>query len=109
MCTFGGFLNETHHFSIEKRCKGRGFWNGMWGDFFPYLQNLFLLMQKFLDCVRSPVKDSRRDTVRCPELPTEGLVVYETDESVVKGCEIARECEKILIREGLEVALGLLK
>ena len=96
------------HF-VEKRCKGTGLWDSMWGDFCPYLQNLFLFMQKFLYGVLSSIEDSRRNTVWCPELPTDGLVVYETDKSVVKGCKIARECKKILIGEGLEVALGLLK
>ena len=37
------------------------------------------------------------------------LVIHLTDEAVVEGGKIARECEKILIGEGLEVALGLLK
>ena len=96
------------HF-VEKRCKGRGLGISMWGDFFPYLQNLFLFMQKFLYGVLPSVEDSRRNTVGCPELPAERLVVYETDKSVVKGCKIARKCKKILIGEGLEVALGLLK
>ena len=93
----------------ESECKGTGSPVGRWGDFFPFFQNLRLCAQKFLDCVRSSVKDSRRDTVRCPELPTEGLVVYETDESVVKGCEIARECEELSIAERLEVILDYLK
>lgn len=101
-------VRHALHF-VEKRCKGTGLWDSMWGDFFPYLQNLFLFMQKFLYCVLSSIEDSRRNTVWCPELPTDGLVVYETDKSVVKGCKIARECKKILIGEGLEVALGLLK
>jgi len=96
------------HF-VEKRCEGIGFLVSMWGDIFPYLQNLFLFMQKFLYCVRSSIEDSRSNTVGSPELPTEGLVVYETDESVMKGCKIACECKKILIGEGLEITLGLLK
>lgn len=96
------------HF-VEKRCKGRGLGISMWGDFFPYLQNLFLFMQKFLYGVLPSVEDSRRNTVWCPELPTERLVVYETDETVMKRGKIARECKKILIGEGLEIALGLLK
>ena len=76
---------------------------------FFYLYMLFLFAQKFLDCVLSSVKDSSSDSVRRSETASERLVVYETDEAVMEGGKIARECEKILIGEGLEIALALLK
>ena len=70
---------------------------------------LFLFAQKFLDCVLSSVKDSSSDSVRRSETASERLVVYETDEAVVEGGKIARECEELLIRERLEIVLGSLK
>jgi len=95
--------------SIEKRHKGIGFGDDMWGDFFPYLQILFLFTQKFLDGVLSSVKNACGDTVRCPETSCQRLVVHEADKSVMEVGEIARKCEELLIGERLEIALGLLK
>ena len=69
----------------------------------------FPFVQKFLDCVLSSVKDSSSDSVRRSETASERLVVYETDEAVVEGGKIARECEELLIRERLEIVLGSLK
>jgi len=81
----------------------------MWGDFFPFLRNLQLSAQKFLNGILPSVENLRCDAVGCPEFAVERLVVYKTDESVVKGGKIARECEKLLITERPEEALGLLK
>ncbi len=52
---------------VEIRCKGRGFCIGKWGDFFPYLQNLFLFVQKFLNCIPSSIKNACCDAVWCAE------------------------------------------
>lgn len=54
-------------------------------------------------------EDIRCDAQRREERPCEGLVVHKTDEPVMEVSEIARECEELLIRERLEIALGLLK
>ena len=72
-------------------------------------ENFTLFVDKILDVVFGAQKNIRTHLERSPEAAFERLLMNRSDQSVMKVREIARECQKLLVRERGEVAFGCIQ
>ena len=67
------------------------------------------MLIKYLMLSLEHKKTSAVTLVRCSEFAVERLLMNHSDQFVVKIRKIARECQKLLIRERPDVALGCIQ